>query len=424
MTLLRRLRVAQSKHLYFLLIAFLLPIYFIPTFRKGLSWFHVVNVVILAGYLFAFVRQGRVLRFYFLLPMLIYLMGSLLGMFASQAIGINLYTLGQDLYLYLWFVALCVIIESQDDIDYLATAWMFGCVMVLAIGVLRPSGLGIVREEFTFRNPNRAAAYFITTLGMLCAPALSGRRWFRFGLTVLILWAVWTTGSLASFISIAVGALMGLSAMLYLRRGGFWVVRQGGIMLLAAALVYTSVAFSDVQALLVRGVPQSFGRAPRSLATRQQIWQEGLETFRKHPLGIGPASFLQTVNIGLGSTRGSGALELHSDYIAALVERGVIGLAGFLFFQLLIVREVLRLIRLALQAGRRDLHLWAAGLAGVVAAYFTYSITHEALHHDTLWLLLAVIMAQSQILAVQVRAQISARAAAPSRQLAATQAGA
>ncbi|HEV8352610.1 MAG TPA: O-antigen ligase family protein [bacterium] len=403
MSLLGRLRVTQSKHLYFLLTALLLPMYFLPSIRKGVSFFHVVNVAILGGYLLTFILAGKRPRWYFLLPIWVYMVGSLTGMFNSQALGINLYTLAQDVYLYVWFVALCVIMTSQDDVNYLAAAWCVAAVLVMMIGFF---GAGVTesvfREEFTFRNPNRASAYFMTTMAMMFAPVFNDRRWLRGAMIVLSGFAVWSTGSIGTFASFAVGAAVLMSVTMYLRTGGFWVARQAAVLLLAGLAVYASVTYADIESTLASRIPASFGRAARSYATRQEIWAAGLDEFRQHPFGIGPASFFQQVELGrgLGTT---GSLELHSDYVATLVERGVVGLSGLLLLIVMVGRELIRLVRTVRGAGRRDLQLWSGALCGAMVGYFTYSLTHEALHHDTLWLLLAIVMVQLQILRRDVR---------------------
>ena len=125
-------------------------------------------------------------------------------------------------------------------------------------------------------------------------------------------------------------------------------------------------------------------------------------------MGIGPASFAGQVNTGLGS---DGMIELHSDFVATLVERGVIGFVGYLLILLSVVIQVFRNLNLAsLTTDRRD-GVWAAALAGACTVYLFYSATHEAMHHDTFWLLLALIFSQTGILNKKIDALSSAREA-------------
>jgi O-antigen ligase len=140
------------------------------------------------------------------------------------------------------------------------------------------------------------------------------------------------------------------------------------------------------------------------------IWGKGLASFKEHPMGIGPASFAGQVDTGLGE---DGMIELHSDFVSTLVERGVIGFLGYILIILWIAREVFRMLNLASMSPARRDGVWAAGLAGAVAAYFFYSITHEAMHHDSFWLLLALVFSQVRIMRSKFDAWASPREEIP-----------
>jgi hypothetical protein len=397
--LIQRLRPKNGKDLYFLLVAFLLPFQSVSIFRKGITTFHLMNVLILAVFLATFFLQGRRIRWYLLLPIWVYHIGSLLGMFNSQVFGLNLYTLAQDIYLYVWFVSLCLLLNSEEDVDFLTNAWVIGALIVVAAGLFLPEGGGInSRDEFTFRNPNRAASYFMTTFFLLFSPAIRGRLLFQLAAAGMLGWAVFATGSVGTFASIAVGVAVMISVYLYVRGSGFWVPRQIALVMVAAVVAYASVAF-DVDQLLQQRFPLAFGRSPRSLQVRQQIWDSGFEQFRKHPFGIGPASFFGQVQSTVGVKE---SIEMHSDYVATLVERGVVGFVGLLLLFVFLGRFLYQIVRDVRRLRRQDLILWTSALCGIVVGYFSYSLTHEALHHDSLWLILALVIAQWQILRQKV----------------------
>jgi O-antigen ligase len=407
LSLLQRLRPQNTKELYFLLVAFVMPLQSVQVIRKGISIFHVINIVILGLYLLTFFLQGRRIRWYLLLPIWIFFVGSLLGMFNSQVLGLNLYTLAQDVYLYVWFVAMCLLVTSQRDLEYLANAWVVASILVVVAGLFLPSGGINSRDEFTFRNPNRASAYFLTTCFLLFSPAFRGRPLVRLAIAALLGWAVFSTGSLGTFASFAIGTAVMVSIYLYIRGSGFWIPRQVGLLLVAGVLAYGSVIY-DVDTLLKQKFPLAFGRAPRSIAVRQEIWNRGLQEFREHPFGIGPASFFGQVESEIGAR---GSIELHSDYVATLVERGVVGFLGLVVMFIIVGRFLLQMVRDARRLQRQDLALWVGAISGLIVAYFSYSLTHEALHHDTLWMSLALLVAQWQILRRQVEPVRAARPA-------------
>jgi O-antigen ligase len=128
---------------------------------------------------------------------------------------------------------------------------------------------------------------------------------------------------------------------------------------------------------------------------RQQIWATGMETFREHPLGIGPASFQWQIEIEGFDDPSKG---MHSDFVASLVERGIVGFVGFLFLLIAVAGTILKMLRLAARSRDRAPGFWAAALAGAFAAYVSYGITHEMLHHETFWLLLALILSHVSVL--------------------------
>ncbi|HEV8352609.1 MAG TPA: hypothetical protein VGR24_00245 [bacterium] len=400
--LVRRLKIHSARDLYFLVMAFLLPIHLVPVFRKGVTVFHVINAVLLVVLLFAALNRRERLRWPLLLPLWMIFLGSLIGMFNSQVLGINVYTLLQDVYLYLWAVALIAMLADQRDMDYLTTAWLFASIAVMASGFILGGdvvGLQVFRDEFTFRNPNRAAAYFMTSLFLLFAPALRGLRLLRVLVAGALLWAIWLTGSVGTFTSVLAGGAIMIFALSYARGTAYWwIPRQVLMLLIAGAMVYVNVAF-DIEAALVSRFPHAFGRTPRSAAARQLIWGYGFDEFGKHPLGIGPASFAGQVYTGFSK---DGRIELHSDFLATLVERGPIGFAGLLILIGGVALALMRLLGLARRIRSPDLSLWAAALCGVCAAYVVYALSHEALHHDTLWMVIAFVFAQVKIAQAQL----------------------
>lgn len=411
--LLRRLWPTSGKEVYLLLVVLLLPLHVVYVIRKGITLFHVFNLLVLPLYFATAARNRRPIRYYFLPALWIYLLGSVLGIFNSEVFGLNLYTLGQDLYLYLWFTALTMMLSSDRDIEYLATAWVFAAMAVIALGYVRPEGAALLRAEFTFRNPNRAAVYLMTSLFFLFNPALRGRWLLRGALAAVILWGIGLTGSLGTLTSLAAGFAVIVSVALYVRSSRFWVPGQVAMILIVMLAGYATVRFADVEEALQERLPLAFGRAPRSLSVRQQIWDRGFETFRKHPLGIGPASFYAQVETSLDA--GARGVELHSDYVATLVERGVVGFLGLAVMMAIIARYYVQLVRMARDLARPGLDLWVGALGGAILGYFSYALTHEALHHDSLWVLLAMLMAQWQLARRAVSARNTQPAPLPAR---------
>jgi O-antigen ligase len=107
-------------------------------------------------------------------------------------------------------------------------------------------------------------------------------------------------------------------------------------------------------------------------------------------LGRGPVSTEYT----LTKQQAAYPKEAHNDWIAAMLERGVLGFTGLL----LLVLEIL-LLALAIWNPKRLLPGYRAALpapaylVGALVLAAMYSLTHEVLHERTLWTLLGLLAA-------------------------------
>ena len=110
---LKRLKIESLTDLYLCYVAFVLPWQGHKIVRKGITVFHVSNSLLVCGIIIALLARGPRPRWYLAIPMYVYLVGSVMGMFASEAYTMNLYTLSPDIYLYVWFVILCVFLNSN-----------------------------------------------------------------------------------------------------------------------------------------------------------------------------------------------------------------------------------------------------------------------------------------------------------------------
>jgi len=394
---LKRLKIESLTDLYLCYVAFVLPWQGHKIVRKGITAFHVSNSIFVCVIIIALMARGPRPRWYLALPMYVYLVGSVLGMFASQVYTMNLYTLSQDLYLYVWFIILCAFLNSERRVELLVVAWALAAVLVLSTEGFLAAGGGTSRIEFSFRNPNRAAAYLTLTFFLLLHPVIP--LVVKGVLCALVAVGVGATGSAAGSIGLYLGAFTFLWSLLYARsiRGARPLLFFGVAALALLVLVFNPMQHESLPSLLGDVAPTAAPRIERSADTREQIWSKGMESFREHPLGIGPASFHKQIDSGVSD---DGAIELHSDFVAALVERGIVGLIGFIMLIAWMAREIFRMLNRSKQW--RDV-IWAAALAGASVSYLFYSITHEALHHETFWLMLALIISQVRILGAKER---------------------
>jgi O-antigen ligase len=285
-----------------------------------------------------------------------------------------------------------MLLDSEERVDRLVIAWVLVLILVLSTEGFLASVQGTQRGEFSFRNPNRAAAYLTLSFYLLLHPVVPLPLKAILGL--LVFSGVRATGSAAGSIGLTLGVFVFGWSLCYMRsaRNARPLLLLGVVALALVVLVMNPMKSSDLPTVLGSMAPTAADRIERSSDTREEIWAKGMESFREHPLGIGPASFHKQIDAGISD---DGLIELHSDPVATLVERGVVGFLGYILLIVFVVREVFRMMHRSSEW--RDV-IWAAALAGACTVYFFYSITHEALHHETFWLMIALVFSQVRIL--------------------------
>jgi hypothetical protein len=387
-----RLKIRSATDLYLIFVAVVLPWQNQQVWRKGVTVFHVLNGILVCAMLVAFMVRGPRPRWFLIVPMYVYWFGSFLGMFNSEAYMMNIYTLTQDAYLYVWFVFLCVFLDSEERVERLVVAWVLVLILVLSTEGFLANIQGTQRGEFSFRNPNRASAYLTLTFFLLLHPVVPLPLKAILGL--LVFSGVRATGSAAGSIGLTLAMCVFGWSILYMRsaRMARPLLLLGIVAMALFVVVMNPTKSSDLPTVLGSLAPTAAGRIERSSETREEIWAKGMESFREHPLGIGPASFHKQVDTGISA---DGRIELHSDPVATVVERGVVGFMGYILLIVFVGRELFRMMHRSSEW--REV-IWGAALAGACSVYFFYSITHEALHHETFWLMIALIFSQVRIL--------------------------
>lgn len=237
---------------------------------------------------------------------------------------------------------------------------------VVSVQLLADTG---IRADATFPNPNVAGHFLATALVALLV--LPMRRPVRAGVVALVALGLLRTSSFGALLQVAVG-------LLYLaftrtrpwrrahRHGVVMATFVGGALLVAAAVALPSILPEENSAR--SGLSAS--RLERSAGGRFSTWGEGLELVLEHPLGV-----------GAGSTDGLRLLEaeqeLHNEPLAYLVERGVLGLVGW-------VALAVSLWRLAPPE---------SGARALLVGFGLSSMVRETSHYRHLWLVFALLLA-------------------------------
>ena len=353
------------------------------------------------------------IRFPFFLPVLFISAGSLVAMTNALSIGNAVLAVLQDAYLYIWFVMLVEVLRRRPgDQRDIRMAWIVVTDITAVICIVQAMGfhqgfpltLLSPKGERTFGllyNANMCADFLMLSAFELLGLRRQAPRWFLWPSALLWAIAFLTTKSNGGLIALVAG----LAAWALLRahnRGKISVYRLSGAVAMGAALVLTfwwaSAGFGVGGRLFESVGKQSYlARMSHSGEERGAIWQRLEESYRKYPLGIGPAnSTMQPLDVSQQEREGVFmSKEPHSDYIGYAIERGPVAFLGLLALTWMMIAHVLRGRRALVQRTGNPVvaGIMIAALAGGIIGSSVHSLVIEKLHFRHFWVYLGVIVA-------------------------------
>lgn len=308
----------------------------------------------------------------------------------------------QDGFALLWGITLAnAIRQSPELLRLVLRAWVWSGLCWAAVlcfgriaginwlaGVTARNGS---RASLTLDDPNVAGNYLLCCLAVLLATSVVRRRVVRLGGVVLILLALVFTGSNGAAVGLFV--MVGVAAILCLRRrfgvaAAIAVVALGGSL---GLLVGPHVDLAVVQqkasdsADILR---DSLGRSSESTESREVLASQGVELFLKGNLvGVGPGRTKATLHDDAAPY----VKEAHNDYLATLVERGVL---GGLALTLLLWGIGTRLARVSQWPREPDVAALVPRpeyLVGLGCAFAVSAVFYEVLHFRHLWAYLGMV---------------------------------
>ena len=330
-------------------------------------------------------------------------MAGLVASLAGSYPVLGLVSVLQDLYLLAWAAALANVARSPGALDVLLRTWVLSSAVWAVLFVLATTSTAVsagaeaVRAGFTFGDQNGAGLYFVLSLFAVIAARRPRGGPQRAVVVLVLLLATLYTGSLGALSGLLFGVALAMVLAVRSRRGTVPAIALAFAMVLAVSSVtllvernnLVSAANTSPNAL----IRNSIGRGDQSSSERETLSRETFQLWRSTDvLGIGPAATKDT----LYAQQATYPKEAHNDWVAALVERGVLGLLGIV---LLLGEIVLRVLRTSaperLVLGLRGVLPSPAYLTGGLGCVLLFSLTHEVLHDRTVWTLLGLVAAVS-----------------------------
>lgn len=307
------------------------------------------------------------------------------GQVDQQLVGV-LKALGGFL---IFFIATQTLETKQDVWLLLGAVVASGLIQAVWLTYQVLSGGQVVsdttRATGTVIDPNIFAGYLILLIPLVVAVGLSLRATWSLGATALafivLAVALVATLSRSGWLGLSV-ATVGLAILLPKQR---WkvILLVGGV---GAALLSVGL----VGPIAARLGPGTQGPS-EILLSRWNVWTESAQIFIQHPIfGVGVMNL--TNYLPSNSIPGTEILnDAHNIFLNMAAERGVIGLATFVFFVFMLFRT----LRRVLPATTSKLeYAMVAGLLATFAGYFAHGL-FEVSYYDykvllLFWLLVGV----------------------------------
>jgi hypothetical protein len=367
---------------------------------------NVAFIVLAAGILW---RTRGSLRIPFGFSYLLFLLGGIVALPQSIDPSTSALTLVEDAYLFVWFL-----LATNSMAQGLAATPSVFCRVWVLVGLVvallawlallgYPDHVPLIwgwrpidvhgRAVATLRDPNLAGNYLVVSLFVLWAAPRPTKPLAKALLSVPFVLGLGATYSNTALISLLGGSIAALAVGFLGRnrlRMAIALALATGTLLLLIGLDppvarWPSQITSSVGRTAI--LNRSIGRVDDSAADRQQRWQQALYLFGGQVVwGIGPASTTQA----LASLNAPISGELHSDYVAAFVERGILGGLGA---TTLFVVATIHGINIAFNRKLRSQGWRPPALVGGTVAISLSAVALEVLHFRHVWLFFALLMA-------------------------------
>ena len=333
-------------------------------------------------------------------------MGGAFGGLVGPVPSLGVIAIGQDLLLFAWCTTAVNISHSARNLRALTAAWAYssvGWASLVLVGLVigSPALTGQTaadgsRIALTFGDPNVAANYFFVSIMLIWATMRPRRRWLRIAAYCPLIACIALTGSNSGIVALFIGATVAVVLGVYVRAGLIAAATVTVCLALATGIAAAVVTPANIQTA-ARGSRYAFirdglGRSVQTGDDHALILREGLRLYVNGPLsGEGPVS----TKARLRAENAPRVKEAHSDYVAALTERGVLGFVG-----LLILVTSVGFRAFAINNGRLSDAFAAVvpkpnALAGALAGTFAAGVVYELLHVRHIWTLFAFVAALS-----------------------------
>lgn len=343
------------------------------------------------------------LRMPYAAAMAVTVLAGTLGGLAGPYPGNALLAIAQDLELLIWTAAIVNVARRPEALRTILTAWAWSSIgwaalLIFSVVTGNTAISGItprlgLRASLTFGDPNVCAYYFILSLMVVAAIRRPRHRLVRSCGYLALVGAQALTGSNGGAVALVVAVAVAVAAAMTRR---FGLVPAIAVLFLGVSLALVAVPRVPWEGIQQRAhdsdtfLKDFVGRTGQSAEARETLFGETYALYYDHGvLGGGPGS----TKLELAARQAPYVKEAHDDYVAALIERGLLGLAGLFLLGGSVATRVWSVVARPLKPAFADVVPRPACLLGAVAAVAVAGSVYEALHMRHVWALFGVVAA-------------------------------
>jgi hypothetical protein len=403
---LRRVRIAQGERLAVRMTA--AAVAMLPLLRPGgpanIAPADIFIGLALASCLLWAGTSGHRWRFPYIVPVALFIGGGALGALRGPVPGTGAIALVQDLILLLWCWTLVNVASNAERFRTIVRTWIYSSLVwtaLLFVGL--GTGLTLltgqteregVRTSLTFIDPNISGNYYFVSMMLMCAAQFPRRRGRRYAAYAMMVAAIFTTGSSGALVSLILGVAVAAVLGIHRRAGLVPAITAACLGLIVFGVVHNNVKMASIQAQAAgsqyKFIRDGIGREDQSVEFRSQLLQESRGLYeRSGALGAGPVS----TKVRLERAQEPFVKEAHDDYLAAIVERGVVGFGGLILLLAIVARRSLSLASRPIKRGFGDVIVKPNALVGALAGTLAAAAVYEVLHVRHVWALFSIIAA-------------------------------
>jgi O-antigen ligase len=417
-------RLSLSKHLVMFWLYLMLIFMPVKIFHLPLNMELVDLWVILALPIFWFsfmLGQPAKISSSYVLAILLILIGSFASAYAATDSSKSIIVVLKEIYLFAWFITVTAIF-SNLDIKYLHRILVVWAGAVILHGLLiiaqfllpeiwrlttgfagqansyalfRPSGLFISEKA---GDANKAAVFQL--FGFIPLILAKPPKYLAMILATVLFASILATGSMGTTSAFVSGLVIAIIALTFFDRNLQLIKKFIMYLVIIASMLLGTFAVVLSQSESYRAHFEKIiaGRAEKSSGGRFDLWQRGLDAFIEHHVflwGVGPENFREVDPTGNDN-------QLHNDFLAFSVERGLIALAGLILIAVVAISRAIYLLREYSKYRQQD-GLFIVVILAILSSALLVSLTHQIFHARELWLILAL----EEALVFKVRETVS-----------------